>query len=294
VDKVKKGGHTITVGQTHDGQNSTSNLLQHIRRCHADLAVKIQDAEDKEALKDKPLADKPMLEIETQALSKSLDSWVIRTSRPSAETIDVVLALWAIQSGISWNAFSNDCWDRVRRHLEKAIPSGDTLRRSTFPRVYELVRRCIVAELQEVEACAATSDSWSIGDKNLVSLTVDYVDSGLVAHSSCGGSSWNLRDHSADSIREAWDSGPLMEMPNCVMVGAIVCDGGSNFQLAGRESLGEDAVLLCMCHGLNRGARVVANDTGISGIFDKLDHLINYVYGSSSRQKRFEATVQMQ
>ena len=244
-DTAKKGGHCITVGLSRDAL-STSNLIDHIRRAHSALAARIDEARDAEDLLDKALADKILQQLGDKATSRKLDAWVSRSALTTAETTDVVVALWAIESGIPWNAFASRGWARVRLHLEKSLPSGDTLRRSTFPRVYALVRRCVVGELEKIESCTATSDSWSCGEKNLVSLTVDFVDDDLVPHARCGGSSWNLRDHSADSIREAWSEGPLAAMPDSVLVGAIVCDAGSNFQLAWRAEM-DLMVPCCVC-----------------------------------------------
>lgn len=291
VDKTKKGGHGISIGDP--ALKSSSNLYTHLRHGHPDLQKKIDEAEESETLQDKSLAEKFLLEVDSQALARTLDGWVTRTPHPTAETLDIAIALWAIKAGIPWNVFNSDAWDRVRRLSEKALPSGDTLRRTTFPKVYELVHRCIMTEMLGVEGCSATSDSWSDGEKSLVSLTVDFVDSDLVAHSRCGGSLWNLADHTADSLSSAWEQGPLKELPDNMWFGAIVCDGGSNFQLAGRQTLGEDSALLCICHGLNCGARAVAEKTGVKAVFDKLDRLINFVYGSSGRQERFSAAVRL-
>ena len=130
-----------------------------------------------------------------------------------------------------------------------------------------------------------------MGDKSLVSLRINDVDPTPVPHSRCGGSSWNLRDHTAGSLCEALADDPFAEMPDDFIVSAIVCDGGSNFQLAGRRSVGKDETLYCICHGQNNGARAVAMETGFAPIFDKLDRLVNYVYGSSGCEKRFEAVV---
>ena len=65
------------------------------------------------------------------------------------------------------------------------------------------------------------------------------------------------------------------------------CDGGMNFQLTGRNTIGEDSVLLCLCHGLSRGAEVTATKTAGEPIFMKLRRTISYVHGSAKRQRRF-------
>lgn len=287
---ARKGSTAISAGRTKTSL-STSNLYSHIRSLHVQLSAAIEEAEKKEELLDRNLAQKILQRLIDKASSQKLDAWVKRSDMTAAETSEVCLVLWAVERGIPWNAFSGNGWDRLRTHLGKSLPASDSLRRTTFPRVYELVRRSIAAELSKVESCTATSDSWSVGDKSLVSLTVDYVDKDLVPHSRCGGSSWNLQDHSAASIQEAWTEGPLAAMPDNVLIGAVVCDGGSNFQLAGRRTMGPDETLLCLCHGLNRGAEDVSHVTHLDVLFTKLNRLISFVCGSSGRQQRFEAIV---
>jgi len=61
--------------------------------------------------------------------------------------IEAALAVWAIESGISWRAFTRPSWKKVLELMHCNIGLGDHMRRVVFPQLSSLMSKYLAYRL---------------------------------------------------------------------------------------------------------------------------------------------------
>jgi len=191
--------------------------------------------------------------------------------------IGAALAVWAIESGISWRTFTRPSWKKVLELMHCSIGLGDHMRREVFPQMSSLMHKYLAARLSERCVVSCTSDSWSRSDMSLASLTISWIDRSTMALHTVPVAAGILENGTADTIQALWQRvlqhGPL---PESVVVGAMTTDSGANFVCAARRFVGDDSKWSCLCHALNNICDKATKATG-SQLFQRIETFLAWL-----------------
>jgi hypothetical protein len=181
----------------------------------------------------------------------------VALQKPGKTEKELVLTIWAIHCSISGYSFSNKHWQLLCEKFNLALCGATTMMDNRVPVLHHLVKRKIIANLENVASVAVSIDGWKSsgsceGAGKLVGISYSYVTSVnniLQSRSHLDFIPVNVSHTGALLDAVVW--GRITEtVGKNTLISAIVTDNGSNFRLAASRLCGLENSFPCLAHTL--------------------------------------------
>ena len=166
---------------------------------------------------------------------------------PSTSNPTLHLVVWALRHDIAFDAFEGPEWHQLCQVLKFTAPCATTLRTKYIPSLYELVLDDLKGKLAAVPAFSATSDSWTQGDKHMLSLTAHLLDDQLVCKTLVLGCEQVDTSLTSPVVAQAITDMANKSTNEDTMFFSVTTDGGANFKAAGKL-VAENNAVICVAH----------------------------------------------